>query len=106
MLDMIFGTAATLIAAILTYLLKGIKFKGIPLLAMLPPVIINALVIGLEIAFFFLPEGYSFWGFIISGLQVGLWELGVCYILGIPFYLLLKKYNIFKVQTIQKHENI
>ena len=83
-----------------------IKFKGIPLLAMLPPVIINAFVIGLEIAFFFLPEGYSFWGFIISGLQVGLGELGVCYILGIPFYLLLKKYNIFKGQTIQKHENI
>ena len=106
MLDMIFGTAATLIAAILTYLFRDIKFKGIPLLAMLPPVIINALVIGLEIAFFFLPEGYSFWGFIISGLQVGLGELGVCYILGIPFYLLLKKYNIFKGQTIQKHENI
>ena len=95
-LDMIFGTAATLIAAILTYYLRNIKFKGLPLLAMLPPVIINAVVIGLEIAFFFLPEGFTVWGFIISGLEVGLGELIVCYVFGIPFYLLLKKNNIFK----------
>ena len=94
-LDMIFGTAATLIAAILTYYLRNIKFKGLPLLAMLPPVIINAVVIGLEIAFFFLPEGFTVWGFVISGLEVGLGELIVCYAFGIPFYLLLKKHNIF-----------
>lgn len=95
-LDMIFGTAATLIAAILTYYLRNIKFKGLPLLAMLPPVIINAVVIGLEIAFFFLPEGYTFWGFVISGLEVGLGELAVCVVLGIPFCLFVEKHNIFK----------
>lgn len=95
-LDMIFGTAATLIAAILTYYLRNIKFKGLPLLSMLPPVIINAVVIGLEIAFFFLPEGFTVWGFVISGLEVGLGELIVCVVLGTPFYLLVKKNNIFK----------
>lgn len=58
--DMIFGTAATLIAALLTYALRNITFKGLPLLAMLPPVIVNAVVIGLELAFFYLPGGYSF----------------------------------------------
>lgn len=95
-LDMIFGTAATLIAAILTYYLRNIKFKGLPLLAMLPPVIINAVVIGLEIAFFFLPEGFTFWGFLISGLEVGIGELIVCYAFGIPFYLAVKRCGIFK----------
>lgn len=95
-IDMIFGTLATLIAAILTYFLRNIKLRGIPFLAMLPPVIINAVIIGLEIAFFFLPEGYSFWGFVISGIEVGLGELGVCVVLGTPFYLLIKKHNIFK----------
>ena len=55
--DMIFGTAATLIAALLTYALRNITFKGLPLLAMLPPVIVNAVVIGLELAFFKLPGG-------------------------------------------------
>lgn len=94
--DMIFGTAATLIAALLTYALRNITFKGLPLLAMLPPVIVNAVVIGLELAFFYLPGGYSFWGFVISGIQVGLGELAVCYALGIPFYLIVKKHNIFK----------
>lgn len=94
--DMVFGTCATLAAAFLTYYLKNIKFKGLPLLAMLPPVIINAVVIGFEIAIFFLPEGYSFWGFIISGFEVGLGELIVCYVFGIPFYLVVEKYHIFR----------
>lgn len=94
--DMIFGTLATLLAALLTYALRNIKFKGIPFLAMLPPVVVNAVVIGFEIAFFFLPKGNLLWGFVISGIEVGLGELAVCYVFGIPFYLLVKKHNIFK----------
>lgn len=94
--DMIFGTFATLVAALLTYFLRDIKFKGIPFLAMLPPVIVNAVVIGFEIACFFLPSGYSLWGFIISGIQVGLGELIVCYLFGTPFYMVVKKYRIFE----------
>ena len=96
MLDMIFGTAATLIAAILTYLLRNYKVKGLPLLAALPPVIVNAVIIGAEIAWFFLPEGASFWGFIISGAQVGVSQLIICYVFGMPFYTVVKKYKIFE----------
>ena len=96
LLDMIFGTSATLIAALLTYFLKGIKLKGLPLLAALPPVLVNAIVIGAEINWFFLPEGASLWGFIISGCQVGVSQLVVCYLLGMPFYLVVKKYKIFE----------
>ncbi len=95
-LDMIFGTSATVIAALLTYFFRNIKFRGIPLLSMFPPVIINALVIGLEIAIFFLPEGNLLWGFVISALQVGLGELVVCVGLGIPFYLVIEKNGVFK----------
>ena len=95
-LDMIFGTLATLIAAIMTYYLRSFKVKGIPFLSFLPPVIINALIIGFEISAFFLPEGLTLWGFVISGLEVGLGELIICYVLGTPFYLLLKKYNLFE----------
>ena len=69
--------------------------KGIPFLAFFPPVIVNALIIGYEIATFFLEEGFTVWGFIISGLEVGLGQLIVCYVFGIPFYILVKKYNIF-----------
>ncbi|MBR3909430.1 MAG: QueT transporter family protein [Clostridia bacterium] len=96
LLDMVFGTLATLIAAILTRLFKDIKFKGIPLLSLFPPVIVNALIIGLEIAIFFLPEGLSLYGFLISALQVGTGQLIVCYVLGIPFYFTVKKTKLLK----------
>ena len=95
-LDMIFGTSATVIAALLTFFFRNIKFRGIPLLSMFPPVIINALVIGLEIAIFFLPEGNLLWGFVISALHVGLGELVVCVGLGITFYLVVEKNGLFK----------
>ena len=94
--DMIFGTLATLAAAILTYFLKDIKLKGLPLLSMFAPVIINSLIIGFEISLFYLPNGYSFWGFIISAFEVGLGEFIVCYAFGVPFYLVVKKYRIFE----------
>ena len=93
--DMLFGTSASLIAAVLTYLLRDIRFKGLPLLALLPPVLVNALIVGLEIDFFYLPEGASLWGFVLSAIEVGLGQLGVCYLLGIPFFLLVEKNRIF-----------
>ncbi len=95
-LDMIFGTLATLIAALLTYSLRKVTIKKLPVLSMLMPVIINALVIGLEIYFFFLPKGSSGWALLSSFLTVGIGELIVCIGLGIPFFLLCKKYKFFK----------
>lgn len=88
--DLIIGTAATLIAALLTRNFRKITTFGLPLLSMLPPVLVNALVVGLEISIFYL-DGFSVWGFLISAVQVGLGQLAVCYGLGIPFYLALKK---------------
>ena len=96
-LDMIFGTAATLIAALLCRALRNIKFKGLPLLSILPAVVVNAVVIGFEISWFFLPEGLTLWGFLVSGAEVGLGELIVCYAFGIPFYLAVEKHNIFSL---------
>ena len=50
--DLLFGTSATLCAAWLTYILRDKTVKGLPIFAFLPPVIINALVIGFDIAIF------------------------------------------------------
>ena len=94
--DLLFGTLATLMAAILTYWLKDIKFKGLPLLAFFPPVIVNAVVIGFEIAVFYLNAENFLWAFLISALEVGLGQLIVCYVFGTPFYLVVNKYKIFK----------
>ena len=94
--DMLFGTSATLCAAWLTYILRNKTVKGLPIYSFLPPVIINALVIGFEIAIF-LPSNKGFlYGFLLSGLEVGIGQLIVCFCFGIPFYYLVKKYKIFK----------
>lgn len=88
-LDVLFGSAATLIAAILTRLLRNVQFKGIPLLSILPPVILNALIVGGEIAVVYeLP----YW---ICALEVGAGELAVCVILGIPLVLAIRKTKLF-----------
>ena len=103
MADLVFGTMATLAAAILTYFLKDIKIKGLPILAFLPPILVNAIVIGLEIEIFFLPEGNFLWGFLISGLEVGIGQFIVCFVFGIPFYLVVKKYRIFERNFFKRH---
>ena len=48
-LDMIFGTAATLVAALISYSLRNIRFKKLPVLSAIPPIVINAVVIGWEL---------------------------------------------------------
>lgn len=88
-LDVVFGSAATLIAAILTRLLRKIEFKGIPFLSILPPVLLNALIVGGEIA---VAYDLPYW---VCALEVGGGELGVCLLLGIPLVLALKKTKLF-----------
>lgn len=88
-LDVIFGSAATLIAAILTRLLRKVQFKGIPFLSILPPVLLNAFIVGGEIA---VAYDLPFW---LCALEVGAGELAVCVILGIPLVLALRKTKLF-----------
>lgn len=94
--DVFVGTLATFLAAVCSYKLKGIKWKNIPILSILMPVLFNALFIGLELAFVFFP-GESFWmGFALSAGQVGLGEFLSCFIIGIPLITVLKKSKIFQ----------
>ena len=48
-LDMVFGTLATLLAAISAYVFRSFTFKGRPLLSIYCPVPINGLVVGAEL---------------------------------------------------------
>lgn len=48
--DLLIGTAATAVAAVLTYCLRGIRFKNLPILSTVPPVLVNAVAIGTELA--------------------------------------------------------
>lgn len=89
-LDIIFGTAATLLAALTPYMVRNIRVKGIPILAPLPPVLFNALIVGVEITIVS-PGGFVFPAFLANALSVGLGELAVCYVLGLPLLVALEK---------------
>jgi len=73
--DTLFGSCATLIAAILTRRLRGVLITGakLPIPAALPPVIVNALIIPLEITLVtmsrFDMNTYLYWAGIIAFTQ-------------------------------------
>jgi uncharacterized membrane protein len=81
MLDVIFGSAATLIAAYLSYKMPA-KW-----LVPLPPVIVNGIIIG-----YLLNYLYQLPLFITMG-WVALGQLISCYFIGYPLLLLLEKYK-------------
>ena len=87
-----FGTLATLLAGIFSYLVRNIRWKEIPVLAPLPPVIFNALIVGFEVAC--LADNGTFAGFIAGAVSVGIGELVVCYVLGVPLMMALRRTKI------------
>lgn len=96
MVDWVFGTSATLLAALSTRALSGIRVKGMPILAPLPPILFNAAIVGLEVSC--LSEAGAFaWGnfswpaFAAGALSVGLGQLAVCTVLGYPLMAALQK---------------
>lgn len=89
-LDWVCGTAASLLAAVLTRLVRHITIKGLPVLAPLPPVLTNAVIIGAMISYT-MPEGFTMAGFWASALSVGIGQFIVCYALGLPLIFALQK---------------
>lgn len=94
--DLIFGSVASLIAAILMYLLRNKRIFTLPVLAALMPAIINGIIVGFEIEFFFIEGGFHFESFLIQGGLVALGELAVLFILGLPFVKIIEKSNLHK----------
>lgn len=82
-MDIVFGTLATLAASALTCSMRKLPAW----IAVLPVVIVNALVVG----YFVLHIGAGL-PFLASALSVGLGEAIVVYALGLPLYYALKKY--------------
>ena len=94
-IDIICGTFATFLASILTYYTRNLMIKKLPLFSMFFPVIVNAVIIGLEITLV-MPEGFAFKAFLITALQIGFGQLVVCYGLGIPLYKVIKRTRVDK----------
>ncbi len=88
-LDILFGTAATLLAALATRRLAQVRTKGLPLLAAVPPILFNAVVIGAELTWAFGPRTLT--GFLFQAGSVGLGQLISCCVLGLPMIHFIEK---------------
>ena len=89
--DIVFGSLATLIAAIITYRIR-VKW-----LLPLPAIVVNALIIGAELTLLAaLPEYRAmltptvFW---FAALYIGAGEVIACYALGMPLFFLLNRHK-------------
>lgn len=82
MLDIFFGTAATLIAALMSYQMRNIRFGGLPVLSSIPPVLVNAVVIGGELTWV-MAGGFDLQIFLINAVQVGAGQLLSCCVVGL-----------------------
>ncbi len=49
--DILFGTLATFISALLSHALRNVRIKGMCFISAIPPILINALIIGCELCF-------------------------------------------------------
>lgn len=83
-IDIVFGSLATLIAAILTRHSRNIY------LAAFWPVIMNAIIIGAELHYLIEAP------LIMTCIYVGLGEAGACYAIGVPLMKLLERQNIIR----------
>lgn len=90
--DIITGSLATLLAAVFTYLFRKVRIKDVPVLSTLPPVIFNGIIVGIEIWYFGDRTPALFF---ISAAEVAAGEAVMCVIVGIIFYLAIKKTKIF-----------
>lgn len=81
--DIVIGSAATLIAAVCSY-----KLRNRPLLVPLPPVIANGILVGWELSYV-----YGLGALPVCMAWVALGELISCYAIGLPLMRFLKKYE-------------
>lgn len=87
MIDIIFGSLATLLAGFSTYLLRKYRF-----LFPLPPVIFNAIIVG---AYVYILYDNSF-SMALTMFFIGISEFIICYTLGLPLISFIKKNRVLK----------
>lgn len=94
--DMIFGSLASLAAALLMYLFRNVRICTLPVLSALMPALANGVIVGFEIEFFFIEGAFHFESFLLQGGLVALGELAVLLALGLPLAKLIEKQGFDK----------
>ena len=87
--DILFGTLATAIAAVLSYLLRNVRIKRLAIPAALPPILINGLIIGLELTW--LSGSFQWDVFWTCAVSVTMGQIIHCLVLGVLLVWVLEK---------------
>ncbi len=91
--DILIGAFATWLAAVATRALRRVTVKGLPVLAVWPPVLVNAVIIGAELCA--VTVGTLHWPlFGVMALQVALGQLLPCVVGGIFLHFSLEKTQV------------
>lgn len=94
-LDILFGTIATFTAAVLSYCLRGIRIRNLPVLSVIPPVVVNAVVIGWELCIVVNNGSFNAVVFAAQAVSVAAGQLLSCGVLG-----------LFMVNLVQKNKKL
>ena len=93
MWDLLLGPLATFLAALLTRLWSEKRIKGLPVWSTLPPVLINAVIVGAELAVAYFD--HFTWGiYATCALEIGVSQLAVCTIGGLLLFVLLTRTGV------------
>ena len=96
-IDVVFGTLATLLACLVTYKLRDIRVKGLAIPASLPPVVFNVLIVGaFEITFFFSDTAPTLALACFNAVAVAIGELISCTVLGVALVKLIESNESLK----------
>lgn len=96
-IDALVGSAATLLAALCSYAAaknpnRVLRFILVPFF----PVLFNTVIVGAELTVLFAGTEAFLPAFAGFALSVGIGELVVCYVLGVPLMLALEKNGLYK----------
>ena len=91
LVDVVFGTAATLVACLVTYAVRKVRVGGLAIPSAIPPIVSNAVIVGALELTFFLPGvtgtvALAAW----NALTVGIGEVISCGILGVALVKLIE----------------
>ncbi|WP_291243043.1 QueT transporter family protein [Fournierella sp.] len=91
LVDVVFGTAATLVACLVTYAVRKMRVGGLAIPSAIPPIVSNAVIVGALELTFFLPgvtgtAALAAW----NALTVGIGEVISCGILGVALVKLIE----------------
>ena len=90
-IDVVFGTLATLLACLVTYKLRDVRVKGLAIPASLPPVVFNMLIVGaFEITFFFSDTAPTAALAAFNAVTVGIGEIISCTVVGVALVKLVE----------------